>query len=238
MDSLFYIILTGLGLTYFIIAAFSDIDFLIGRFSLGLPYGLLGWGVLGFLSTEEPFGFLLGFLLPFFAIGLIYYYTTSSGKKMEELLFQEGTVNIAIAPNKKGEVKVPHGNGFDFYVAAAENISKPIPKSSKVKIINIDGVVVFVTTDLTKIKKLDKRSDFYNRMFRIIQFLAPRPKISGTCMICYGGLIKSKLGIRCPYCQQVAHKQHLKEWLELKEKCPNCRTQLDWKGEKLVINKG
>ena len=235
MNDLFYFVMTGLGVAYFLIAAFTDIEVLIGKLSLGLPYSLIGWGVTGLFNTGEPYAFLIGFLFPFISISAIYYYTTSSGKLMEDLLFKQGIVTIPIKPEKKGEIKIKRQSGYDFYVAAAENISKPITKGTEVKIIDVDGVVSYVSSDLDGLKRLDKRSDLYNYLFKIIQILTPRPRISGTCIVCYGGLIKSKQGIKCPFCSQVAHVDHMRDWLAIKEKCPHCRTNLDWKGEKLVI---
>jgi hypothetical protein len=230
-------VILGIGLFYFIIAMFSDLQFLIGTFSLGLPYGLTGWGILGLLDSGEPFAFGIGFLFPFLAITAMYTYTTSSGKLLEEFLFKEGTVTIPITPKKKGEIKVSSRNSNEFLVATAENITKPIGKGEKARIIDIEGVIAHVTTDLSTIKRINRRSTIYNRIFRVIQLLAPRPSISGTCMVCYAGLIRSKQGIKCPKCNQVAHKEHIRDWLLIKQTCPNCRSALEWKGKKLVETK-
>ncbi|MHA2092189.1 MAG: hypothetical protein ACW98K_15155 [Candidatus Kariarchaeaceae archaeon] len=234
MVDVFYSVILGIGLFYFVIALFSDLEFLMGTFSLGLPYGLLGWGILGLLDSGEPFAFGIGFLFPFLAISAMYTYTTSSGKILEEFLFKEGIVTIPITPKKKGEIKVSSRNSNEFLIATAENISKPIPKGENVRIIDIEGVIAQVTTDLSTIKTINRRSTLYNSIFRVIQFLAPRPSISGICMVCYAGLIRSKQGIKCPNCNQVAHKEHIRDWLLIKQTCPNCRTGLEWQRDKLI----
>jgi predicted amidophosphoribosyltransferase len=50
---------------------------------------------------------------------------------------------------------------------------------------------------------------------------------SGICMVCKMALEKSEETLFCPYCGGLAHKDHMLEWLHVKDYCPTCGRHLD-----------
>jgi hypothetical protein len=50
---------------------------------------------------------------------------------------------------------------------------------------------------------------------------------SGVCMVCKSGLEKTDEILFCPYCGGLAHKDHMLEWLHVKDYCPTCGRHLD-----------
>jgi predicted amidophosphoribosyltransferase len=50
---------------------------------------------------------------------------------------------------------------------------------------------------------------------------------SGICMVCKRGLEKGDEILFCPYCGGLAHKDHMLEWLHVKDYCPTCGRHLD-----------
>ncbi|MFX0133591.1 MAG: RING finger domain-containing protein [Candidatus Hodarchaeota archaeon] len=53
------------------------------------------------------------------------------------------------------------------------------------------------------------------------------------CSICLLKIGSSEEILRCPYCNSLAHKSHLLEWLKLKGVCPVCKNPLKWIDNKL-----
>ena len=79
-----YVIILILGLTYFLLSAALNFEILLGHFSLGLPYAMVGWGIIGLLTMNEPTSFLSGFLLIYVSITGIYLYMTSYTSSYEK----------------------------------------------------------------------------------------------------------------------------------------------------------
>jgi hypothetical protein len=50
---------------------------------------------------------------------------------------------------------------------------------------------------------------------------------SGICIVCKRGLEKADEILFCPYCGGLAHKDHMLEWLHVKDYCPTCGRHLD-----------
>lgn len=43
------------------------------------------------------------------------------------------------------------------------------------------------------------------------------------CIICFMDIIDDDNILRCPHCDQPAHKPHIKDWLLTKQYCPVCK---------------
>ncbi|MCK4895272.1 MAG: E3 ubiquitin protein ligase [Candidatus Heimdallarchaeota archaeon] len=46
------------------------------------------------------------------------------------------------------------------------------------------------------------------------------------CSICQGLIKHSENVMECPSCTNVAHKEHMEQWLKIKEECPICKTRI------------
>ncbi len=46
------------------------------------------------------------------------------------------------------------------------------------------------------------------------------------CMLCKRQIDFSEEWLKCPHCEELAHRTHLLEWIRVKGTCPNCRTPL------------
>jgi hypothetical protein len=57
--------------------------------------------------------------------------------------------------------------------------------------------------------------------------LARRRIRSGICMVCKRGLENADEMLFCPHCGSLAHRDHLLEWLHVKNYCPTCGRPLD-----------
>lgn len=231
----FYSMLLVVGLLYFVISKLIETDFLLGPYSLGVPYGLIGWGLIGLISGDGFYSFFLGFLFVYSFITSMHLYLSVHHSRHEKYYLKQGEVTIPIKPDKIGEIKIVRNGGFDFLGAWAENITKPIGKGDSVRIVGLDGVMAIVSTDHKELELENKFSSFYNRISKIVRLLSVKSKYTGTCMICYGNLHKSKRAVECPSCGSIAHSDHMKEWLEIRSKCPNCRTKLKFEGSKISI---
>ncbi len=54
------------------------------------------------------------------------------------------------------------------------------------------------------------------------------------CVICFLEIVEEDEIIRCPHCDNPAHKSHFLEWLKIKGFCPICKKRLTWKDGNLV----
>ncbi len=54
------------------------------------------------------------------------------------------------------------------------------------------------------------------------------------CSVCLSKIESSEDILKCPYCEAIAHKSHLLEWLKLKGVCPVCKYPLKWKNNELT----
>ncbi|NVM03452.1 MAG: hypothetical protein HWN67_14080 [Candidatus Helarchaeota archaeon] len=54
------------------------------------------------------------------------------------------------------------------------------------------------------------------------------------CSICLLKIGSTEEVLRCPYCNSLAHKSHLLEWLKIKGVCPVCKYPLKWNNKKLT----
>ncbi|OLS20160.1 MAG: hypothetical protein HeimC2_38500 [Candidatus Heimdallarchaeota archaeon LC_2] len=231
----FYSSILIVGLIYFAFSRLVDADILLGPYSLGIPYGLIGWGMSGLLSENGVSSFLWGFLFIYASITAMYLYLTVHHSRHEKYLLKLGEVTIPIKPDKIGEIRIHRDGGYDFLSAYAKNIDKTIEKGDSVRVIDFDGVVAVVSTDQQKIVLENKFSRFYNQISKAVQLLLVKSRYSGVCMVCYGNINKSKKAIKCPSCGSIAHSDHLKDWLDIRSKCPNCRTKLKLEGSKITI---
>ncbi len=46
------------------------------------------------------------------------------------------------------------------------------------------------------------------------------------CLICQGLIKHGENVLECPTCNNVAHKEHMEQWLKIKEECPICKTRI------------
>ena len=46
------------------------------------------------------------------------------------------------------------------------------------------------------------------------------------CIICQGLIKHGENVMECPTCNNVAHKEHMEQWLKIKEECPICKTRV------------
>ena len=46
------------------------------------------------------------------------------------------------------------------------------------------------------------------------------------CIICQGLIKHGENVLECPTCNNVAHKEHMEQWLKIKEECPICKTRV------------
>jgi Zn finger protein HypA/HybF involved in hydrogenase expression len=49
----------------------------------------------------------------------------------------------------------------------------------------------------------------------------------GACMVCNLSVRISDLPVWCPHCGNVAHREHLLEWIHVKDRCPKCGAHLN-----------
>ncbi|MCY3414867.1 MAG: hypothetical protein INQ03_24670 [Candidatus Heimdallarchaeota archaeon] len=237
----FYWSVLGIGILYLFIAFFSDLEFLVGRFFFGLPYALLSWGILGLLGTSDLNAFLVGFLPVLIILGLLYTMLHSEGFDPQNLILHEGIVNVAIPvkDTHRGEIRVEDNGTNRFLVAKAyDPINKPIPKGSKVRIIEVEGQIALVSEEIQIPKGKSPSQRKSDGLFRFINSITPKSKVTGVCMICFGQLISSRKGFTCPSCQAVAHIFHIDEWVKIKGYCPNCRTNLSFDNGKIINKPG
>lgn len=230
-----YVIILILGLAYFLLSAFFNFEILLGHYSLGVPYAMVGWGIIGLLTMNEPTSFLWGFLLIWFSISGIYLYMSSYTSTYEKYYLKPAVVTIPIKPDKTGEIKVARGAGFDFLPAKANDLVKPISKGESVRIIELEGTNAIVSINYKEIELENTFSNFYNRIARVVRILSIKSKYSGVCVVCYGNVKGSKDAVKCPSCDSVAHFEHLKEWINIHSNCPNCRSSLKLEKSKIML---
>ncbi|MHA2028201.1 MAG: hypothetical protein ACW99A_11160 [Candidatus Kariarchaeaceae archaeon] len=231
-----YITILIIGGAYLLISAILDLEILLGHFSLGLPYALIGWGVIGLVTNNEPNSFIWGFLFIWISISAMYLYLSSYTSSYEKYYLKSAVVTIPIKPGKIGEIKVSRGEGFDFLPAKASNIIKPIGKNETVRIIELEGVNAHVSVDYKEIRLENTFSKFYNRIATFLRLLTIKSKHSGVCIVCYGNIKGSKNFTKCPSCDSIAHKDHMIDWLDIRKTCPHCRSEIEFKGTKLTMS--
>ena len=76
---------------------------------------------------------------------------------------------------------------------------------------------------------LESKLKEYNRLLEkealIKRYL--EEKKEKLCIICSSTILKEHKYTKCPYCNSVAHIDHLKEWIRQKSICPVCRKEID-----------
>jgi len=51
-------------------------------------------------------------------------------------------------------------------------------------------------------------------------------EIPTKCSICQGLIKRGETVLECPTCTNLAHKEHMEQWLKIKEECPICKTRV------------
>ena len=230
-EIIFYIIILGLGILYYIISILTDFEFIQGHFKLGIPYSMMIWGIFGLMGMNPYLSFIVGFILPMILFGLLYNLLDTPPDDLNVLLFQIARVTIPIPTENKmrGEITLHYDGGSRFLVAKGEdNLKKEIPKNTSVRIIDFIDDIAIVTSDVNTIHLPQKNHIVKNNVFKFLKYLIPSRRYSGYCMICYGSLNKSKRNLKCPVCKNIAHEGHFASWLSIKSFCPNCRTNLSY----------
>lgn len=148
------------------------------------------------------------------------------------------TVPIPVKSHYRGEIMVPFENTNKHVIATSfDPIIKPIPKDTKVRIIQFDDKVALVSTEM----KLAHEPEFLERLERssikLINRITPKNKVTGICMICFAQLIGARDGWTCPACNHVAHQYHIMEWIKIKGFCPICRNSLEMKKNRIILVK-
>jgi hypothetical protein len=232
----YHYILLIVGILLFILSLFSDIEIIFGRVSFAFQYSLLLWPIVYFIGTEEPSAFLYGFIIPFIVIFLVYTAMTTGGVEYHNFILKEArvTVPIPIDINKTGEVTFEYDGGTLFLQAKSDHeLLKPIPKDTMIRILGFEGQMALVSTEI----KLIERSPNVIRVgiLNVLEKITPKARISGTCMICFGSLVHSTEGVKCPACKSVAHKDHMEAWVDIKNKCPHCRREVKLEKHKIKL---
>ena len=124
----FYSTLLIVGLIYFVFSRLIDADILLGPYSLGIPYGLIGWGLIGILIEKEPSSLIWGFVFVYITITAMHLYLSVHHSQREKYLLKEGEVTIPIIPDKVGEIRISIDGGYDFLGAYSKNIEKTVTK--------------------------------------------------------------------------------------------------------------
>lgn len=235
---LFYTIILIVGIIYLIVAFFTEFEFLLGKMSFGLPYSLTAWGLMGILGASDLQAFLLGFLLVFLITSYLYSKLHVTGFELDKYLLQEARVTVAIPKesNRKGEIVFEADGGMKHIMAAPyDDIIKPIPKNSMVRIIDVKGHIALVSTEIQIPKHKTTSKNIKYSMIKFFNSITPKNKVTGVCMICFGRLIGASDGFTCPSCVAVAHTYHITEWVKIKGFCPNCRIGLELKKNKIRL---
>jgi len=50
---------------------------------------------------------------------------------------------------------------------------------------------------------------------------------SARCIVCNLPIKKGDKTLKCPYCKNYAHEDHILEWIKIKGKCPFCGRKLE-----------
>ncbi len=50
--------------------------------------------------------------------------------------------------------------------------------------------------------------------------------LNEKCMLCRKNIRSGEIYVKCPHCQNIAHRSHLMEWVKVKAICPVCRQRL------------
>ena len=235
---LFYTLVLIIGIIYLIIAFFTEFEFLLGKMSFGIPYSLTAWGLMGLFGASDLQAFLFGFLTVMLITTYLYSKLHSAGFELDKYILREARVTVAIPKesNRKGEIVFEADGGKKHIMAAPyDDIIKPIPKNSMVRIIDVRGHIALVSTE---IQSHNRKTATKNLKYSVIKFfnsITPKNKVTGVCMICFGQLIGSSEGFTCPSCMAVAHTYHISEWVEIKGFCPNCRLGLELKKDKIRL---
>ncbi len=232
----YHYILLIVGVLLFILSLFTDIEIIFGRLSFAFQYSLLLWPIVYFIGIEEPQAFLFGFVIPFIVIFMVYSAMTTGGIEYHDFILKEARVSVPIPTNllKSGEVTFEYDGGTIFLQAKADQeILKPIPKDSMIRILGFEGQIAIVATE---IKLLDRTPHAVRVVvLNILERITPKARISGTCMVCFGSLVNSSEGVKCPACKSVAHKEHMQAWVNIKNNCPNCRKEVKLVKHKLKL---
>lgn len=235
---LFYTLILIIGIIYLIVAFFTELEFLLGKLSFGIPYSLTAWGLMGLLGASDLQAFLFGFATVMLITTFLYSKLHAGGFELDKYLLQEARVTVAIPKenNRKGEIVFEADGGKKHIMAAPyDDILKPIPKNSMVRIIDVEGHIALVSTEIQipKRKKATKNIKF--SMIKFFNTITPKNKVTGVCMICFGQMIGASDGFTCPSCLAVAHTYHISEWVKIKGFCPNCRIALELKKNKIRL---
>lgn len=232
----YHYILLIFGILLFILSLFTDIEIIFGKFSFAFQYSLLLWPIVYFIGNEEPSAFLYGFVIPFIIILIVYTAMTTGGVEYHNFILKEARVTVPIPTNilKTGEVTFEYDGGTTFLQAKSDQeLLKPIPKDTMIRILGFEGQVALVSTE---IKLLERTPNALNVVIlNVLEKITPKARISGTCMICFGSLVNSSEGVKCPACKSVAHRDHMEAWVDIKNKCPHCRKEIKLVKRKLKI---
>ena len=232
----YHYILLIVGILLFILSLFTDIEIIFGKISFAFQYSLLLWPIVYFIGTEEPQAFLFGFVIPFIVIFAVYTAMTTGGIDYHKFILKEARVSVPIPTNllKTGEITFEYDGGTLFLQAKSDQeLLKPIAKDTMIRILGFDGQVALVATE---IKLLDRTPHAFRvAILNILEKITPKARISGTCMVCFGSLVNSSEGVKCPGCKSVAHKDHMRAWIDIKNNCPHCRREVKLTKHKIKL---
>ncbi len=196
---------------------------------------------MGILGASDLEAFIFGFLILYILLTLIFMRLSVDGFNVRDLIMHEGIVNVPIPVKHfyRGEIVVNiHGTNKFVVAAAFDEIYKPIPKNTKVIIIDFaDDDTALVSTEMKLASKSEMAVKLENSWIKFINRITPKGKVTGICMICFAQLIAEKNAFTCPACTHVAHNTHIMPWVKIKGYCPTCRESLTIKKNKIVIGK-
>jgi hypothetical protein len=242
ISSEIYILIIFLGLMYGAVREIFEFDVPVFQtITVGIPAGLIGWGILGLITGgSEPMSFIIGLVCITLFVSLLMSMILVSYDEAEEFIGFTGTVNIPIPPDGLGKIAIDTPRGKEFYVARAYNpISKPMPQSSWIKIVKFEGTIVHVvqvdpeegnTPNIMKREKKNKKMTD-----PLMVYLKNRNKKSDSnCGICYSNITNKTKLVICSNCESNFHKEHIEDWLIIEGNCPNCRSKVKLESGRMV----
>lgn len=132
----------------------------------------------------------------------------------------------------RGRVSVtPMGNNVVCRVTTWENYAFPtVEKAVRNAIDNAKRVIIAETpepiTPSTSMTKLMDCPGCGRALYREVTFCPFCGSKMEKCTVCKLIIEKDQEIVRCPYCNGLAHKDHILEYVKVKGRCPSCRNAL------------
>ena len=76
---------------------------------------------------------------------------------------------------------------------------------------------------------MDEKTEIQNQRFKSTVSIIGEwnwEKLS-RCIVCNLPIKENDPALKCPYCKNYAHRDHLLEWIKIKGKCPFCGRRIN-----------